>query len=119
MTGSGASWHRLCHEAEFPEEGKLAAPLGGWRVLVIRAEHGLTAMNDRCTHQAAMLSPGRVRRGAIMCPLHGARFEVATGRCIGGTYADLRRFDLRVSDGVIEVAVPGALPGFDERAVGA
>ena len=119
MTGSGASWHRLCHEAEFPEEGKLASQLGGWSVLVIRTEHGLTAMNDRCTHQAAMLSPGRVRRGVIMCPLHGARFEVATGRCLGGTYADLRRFDLRVSEGVIEVAVPDVPPGFDERPVGA
>jgi 3-phenylpropionate/trans-cinnamate dioxygenase ferredoxin subunit len=117
MTVMETAWHALCPEAEFPEDGKLAKQLGGWSVLVVRAEDGFHAMNDRCTHQAALLSPGRVRRGAIMCPLHGARFEVGTGRCIGGTYADLRRFDLRVADGVIEVAVPAEEPGPNERPV--
>lgn len=111
------SWLGLCAEAEFPEDGKLAKLLGGWNVLVVRTDDGFRAVNDRCTHQAALLSPGRVRRGAIMCPLHGARFEVATGKCIGGAYADLRRFDLRVLDGVIEVAIPDQLPGPNERPV--
>lgn len=111
------TWHGVVAESEFPESGKLAVQLAGWSVLVVRTETGFNAVNDRCTHQAALLSPGRVRRGAIMCPLHGARFEVATGRCIGGTYADLRRFDLRVRDGRIEVAVPDAAPGPHERPV--
>ncbi|MCT2401723.1 Rieske 2Fe-2S domain-containing protein [Novosphingobium sp. HK4-1] len=113
------SWHALCHEAEFPDDGKLATQLGGWSVLVVKGDDGFHAVNDRCTHQAALLSPGRVRRGAIMCPLHGARFEVGTGRCIGGAYADLRRFDVRVVDGVIEVAIPVVAPGPNERPVGA
>lgn len=115
----GTAWHVLCAEAEFPEEGKLAARLGGWGVLVVRGEDGLSAVNDRCTHQTALLSPGRVRRGAIMCPLHGARFEVGTGRCIGGAYPDLRRFAVRVADGMIEVEVPDVAPGPNERPAGA
>ena len=114
---AGTVWHPLCAEAAFPTEGKAAALLGGWSVLVLRADDGLHAVNDRCTHQASQLSPGRLRRGAIMCPLHGARFEAATGRCIGGAYADLRRFDLRVTDGTIEVAVPATPPGPHERPV--
>jgi len=115
--GSSEAWHRLVAEADFPEEGKLALRLGGWHVLVVRTDDGFTAVNDRCTHQASLLSTGRVRRGAIMCPLHGARFEAATGRCIGGAYADLRRFALRVEDGVIEVALPDAGPRPDEQPV--
>ena len=58
-------WLSLCAEAEFPEDGKLAKQLGGWSVLVVRSEDGFSAVNDRCTHQAALLSPGRVRRGAM------------------------------------------------------
>ncbi|KHK89912.1 Rieske (2Fe-2S) protein [Novosphingobium malaysiense] len=112
------TWTPLCLEADFPDDGKLAQELSGWSVLVVRADDGFSAVNDRCTHQAALLSPGRVRRGAIMCPLHGARFEVKTGRCLGGAYADLRRFDVRVSDGTIEVAVPDTPPGPNERPVG-
>lgn len=110
-------WHPVIAEVEFPGEGKLATRIAGWSVLVVRTEDGFNAVNDRCTHQAALLSGGKVRRGAIMCPLHGARFETATGRCIGGAYADLRRFDLRTVAGMIEVAVPDVPPGPHERPV--
>lgn len=112
------TYHPVVAESAFPEDGKITVRLAGWSVLVVRTDEGFRAVNDRCTHQAALLSPGRVRRGAIMCPLHGARFEAATGRCIGGAYADLRVFPLRMTDGTIEVAVPDVAPGPDERPVG-
>lgn len=60
------------------------------------------------------LSTGRIRRGAVMCPLHGARFELATGCCMGGAYRDLRTFQVRVVDGIIEVSVPDAKPAMEE-----
>lgn len=111
------SWHPLLAESEFPEEGKVSTLIGGWHVLVARTDSGFHAVNDRCTHQAALLSPGRIRRGAVMCPLHGARFEMATGRCIGAAYRDLRTFPVRVENGTIEVCVPDAAPGMDELPV--
>lgn len=117
MTDSDLNWYPLGPEADFPEDGKLAAQAGGWSVLVVRTDAGLVAVNDRCTHQAAMLSPGKVRRGAIMCPLHGARFEAVTGRCVGGVYPDLRRFDVRIIDGMIEIALPASPPGPSELPV--
>lgn len=113
------TYHAVIAESDFPSEGKIAMTLAGWSVLILKTDEGFRAVNDRCTHQAALLSPGRVRRGAIMCPLHGARFEVATGRCLGGSYADLRVFPLRIEDGMIEVAVPDTLPGPTERPVSA
>ncbi|EZP82804.1 Rieske (2Fe-2S) domain-containing protein [Novosphingobium resinovorum] len=119
MATMSETFHSVIAEADFPEEGKAAIMLGGWSVLIVKVEDGFRAVNDRCTHQAALLSPGRVRRGAIMCPLHGARFEAATGRCIGGAYADLRVFPLRIEGGMIEVAVPDEAPGPNERPVGA
>jgi Rieske-like [2Fe-2S] domain len=65
----------------------------------------------------ARLSNGRIRRGAIMCPLHGARFNLADGRCIGAAYPSVRQFDLRVVDGSAEVLVPTAPPGMQETPV--
>jgi anthranilate 1,2-dioxygenase ferredoxin component len=110
-------WHPLIAESDFPQEGKLAAKLGGWYVLIARTEDGLHAVNDRCTHQAALLSAGRIRRGAVMCALHGARFELTTGNCLGSAYPGLRKFPLRVESGMIEVAVPDQPPGMDELPV--
>ncbi len=111
------SWHDLIAEADFPAEDKLAAKINGWYVLVARTDDGLFAVNDRCTHQAALLSGGRIRRGAIMCPLHGARFEVETGKCIGSAYRDLRTFALRIEGGMIQICVPDEQPGMDELPV--
>ncbi len=108
------TWHTLVSEAEFPAEGKLAAKIGGWHVLAAKTDDGIFAVNDRCTHQAALLSGGRVRRGAVMCPLHGARFEMDGGKCIGGAYKDLRSFPVRIEAGQIEVCVPDEAPGMDE-----
>lgn len=111
------TWYQVIATSEFPADDKAVAVLGGWHVLVARTETGFHAVNDRCTHQAALLSGGRVRRGAIMCPLHGARFDLADGRCLGAAYRDLRTFPLRVVDGTIEVAVPDAPPGMEELPV--
>lgn len=107
-------WHKVIDEQDFPGDGKLAAKVGGWFVLLAKTDDGLFAINDRCTHQASQLSGGRVRRGFVMCPLHGARFDVTNGKCAGGAYADLRTFEVKVEDGMIMVAVPGTPPSMDE-----
>lgn len=112
-----AIWHAVIADAELPEGEKVATKLAGWYVLLTRTDEGLFAVNDRCTHQASLLSTGRIRRGAIMCPLHGARFEVATGKCIGGMYRDLRAFAVRVADGMIEVELPEGVPGMEDLPV--
>ena len=104
------NWHSLIAIHDFPGEGKLAALIGGWHVLVARIDGGFHAVNDRCTHQGARLSAGKIRRNAAMCPLHGARFDMATGQCIGGAYPDLRSFALRETDGMIEIAIPDQPP---------
>lgn len=111
----GTNWHLLIAEVDFPEEGKFATCVGGWFVLVTKKKDGFCAVNDRCTHQAAQLSTGRFRRGTIMCPLHGARFEAATGKSIGGAYPDLRTFEVRVAESMLEIAVPDEPPGIFER----
>ena len=111
------TWHHVIAESDFPDTGKLATKIAGWYVLIARTDDGLHAVNDRCTHQASLLSAGRIRRGAIMCPLHGARFEVDTGKCIGGAYGDLRVFPLRIAGGAVEVALPDHAPGISELPV--
>jgi anthranilate 1,2-dioxygenase ferredoxin component len=111
------SWHQLIAEQDFPDDGKIASKIAGWYVLVARTADGLFAVNDRCTHQAALISNGRIRRGMIMCPLHGARFDVTTGACVGGAYRDLRTFELRIANGMIEVCVPDTPPGMEDLPV--
>jgi len=106
-------------ESDALGEGAMAAvDLGGWPVLLVRVDGVARATINRCTHAAAAFAPGgRMRRGVLMCPAHGARFRVDDGQCIGGTYRALRTFPCREVDGWIEVDVPETPPGPDEMAV--
>ncbi len=114
------NFHRVVRADDIADRSLHAFIVEGWPVLLVRDEGALHALINRCTHQAASFAPeGRVRRGALMCPLHGARFKLETGECIGGAgYKALMRFDLRVdAEGWIEVAVPDETPGAEHLPV--
>jgi nitrite reductase/ring-hydroxylating ferredoxin subunit len=109
------TYHRAAPDSEIGENGVIGVILNGWPVALCRADGKLFAVVDKCTHANSELSGGRVRRGSIMCPLHGARFELASGKCIGAPYRPLKTFALRVTDGWIEVAVPDTQPGLEHQ----
>ncbi len=108
-------FHRVIAEDELEEGGRHAVFINDWPVLVVRDQGQLHAFINKCTHANSELANGRVRRGTVMCPLHGARFELATGRCIGGPYRPLKLYESRIVDGWIEVAVPEKKPGLEHR----
>lgn len=107
-------WHAVIAEDELADVGKHKAVIDGWHVLIASTDEGIFAINDRCTHQASLLSTGRIRHGLILCPLHGARFEVASGKCLGGAYRDVRTFAVRRRDGMVEVELPNETPGMED-----
>jgi len=111
------TFHRATAADEVPDGSATGLIVNGWPVLLARSEGKYLATIDRCPHAASELSTGRIRRGAVMCPLHGARFELATGKCIGGPYKPLMLFETRIIDDWIEIAVPDAAPGFEHMPV--
>ncbi len=102
---------------DFPQSGIASVVLGGWHVLIAKVGDDFFALNDRCSHAASPLSTGRLRHGAIMCPLHGARFELASGKCIGGANRAVPSFRVRIASGMVEVAVPSEPPGLADLPV--
>jgi len=111
------TYHRAVRETEVPRDRPASFVVNGWPVLICHAEGVFRAVINRCTHASSSFDGGRVRRGSVMCPLHGARFDLASGKCLGGPHAPLRVFALRSVDGWLEVAVPDRAPGPDEMPV--
>ena len=59
--------------------------LGAGRYAVGNANGELFAVTRRCRHLGADLATGSIdRRGCLVCPWHGARDDVATGRMTRG-----------------------------------
>ncbi len=105
--------------ADLADGQSIPVELNGWPVLVCRNEGQIYAVINRCTHASATLEEGRIRKGSVICPLHGARFELASGKCLGGApYRPLKTFEAReTAEGWIEVAVPEEGPGAEHMPV--
>jgi 3-phenylpropionate/trans-cinnamate dioxygenase ferredoxin component len=101
---SGAAFVAAC-PAEDVELGKTkCVVLEGRRVLIVRDDQGYYALGPDCSHATLPLEGGRVRNGALMCPHHGARFELRTGRHLSPpAYTGIQAWPTRVRDGQVEV----------------
>jgi nitrite reductase/ring-hydroxylating ferredoxin subunit len=65
-------------------EGKMHACAAGEREIVVcRTKQGIFAVDNICTHAYARLNEGRLRGTRLICPLHGASFDVRDGRVLG------------------------------------
>jgi nitrite reductase/ring-hydroxylating ferredoxin subunit len=81
--------------------------LGDEPVLIVHTKDGAVhAVQNICTHAYAKLDEGRLRGHRLICPLHGASFDVRTGAVLGAPATlPLRSYPARVVDGQVEVQV--------------
>src|SRR5215203_3706684 len=64
------------------------------------------AFEDVCTHQFAYLSEGEFAGRELKCPLHGAKFDVTTGKALSlPAVKAVPKHEVRVEDGNIYVAL--------------
>ena len=75
---------------------------GGRRICLVRLADRLLAVADTCTHNGESLSKGNVNfQGEVVCPWHGNRFNLVTGREAGERSPDLETYPVLIdSDGV-------------------
>ena len=82
---------------EFPD-------LGEFGIVVCRVAGELHAVVDNCSHADTPLSEGRLRGAMLVCPLHGAAFDVRDGSHQGPpAWEGVGCFDVSESDGVATV----------------
>lgn len=78
----------------------------GRDILLCQSGGEVFAVDPICTHQRESLAGGRIRRGHVSCPLHGARFNLRTGEPVGQlTRVPLKTYDVQVESGVVAIKV--------------
>ncbi len=102
-----SDWVRVARLAEFPVGSRQVVDVDGVRVAVFHLADGLYAIEDVCTHDGGELASGALDGCEIVCPRHGARFDVRTGAVTAPpAYEDVAVLAVRVEHGWVQVRDP-------------
>jgi len=78
----------------------------GWRYAVCNVDGAFHVVDDTCTHDDGPLGEGKLDGCAIVCPRHGARFDVRDGRVLSMPAAyPIRAYETRVTNGKVEIGL--------------
>jgi nitrite reductase/ring-hydroxylating ferredoxin subunit len=95
--------------AEIPQGAMRTALIAGREIVICHTREGVFALDNICTHAHARMCEGRLRATRIVCPLHGASFDIRDGKVLGPpAMVPLPTFPVRIVEGRVEVAVAPA-----------
>ncbi len=98
----------VCPVEELPPGEMKLVHAGQISVGVYNIDGELFAIEDRCSHDDGALVEGDwlPDRGVVICPRHGATFDIRTGKALTlPAYLPVDTFPVRVEDGVVKVAI--------------
>lgn len=103
----GADWHEVAVRDQLDPDFPVGVEVNGQRVGVFLLGEAVHAVGDVCPHAFALLSQGFQEDGVIECPLHAARFEIATGKCLTEIgQRDIKCYPTKVEAGRVLVRIP-------------
>ena len=76
------SEHRMCSAAQIEPGSTQRLEIDGLDILLCNVGGAFYAIEDVCTHDGAPLDQGTLDGACIVCPRHGATFDVRTGEAL-------------------------------------
>ena len=73
-----------CRVDDVPRGEGRALTVDGRRIAIFRSDAGWFALDAVCPHRGGPLEDGIVCDHAVICPLHDRRYDLASGKALGG-----------------------------------
>jgi 3-phenylpropionate/trans-cinnamate dioxygenase ferredoxin component len=92
---------------DLPNGERLFFEVDEKQIVLFNLAGNLYALGDVCSHDDGPVGDGDIEGFEIICPRHGARFDIRTGQALLLPAAiDIPAYPIRVVDGMIEVGIP-------------
>lgn len=90
---------------ELPPGQRKLVEVDGFVVALFNVDGAICAIEDVCTHDGGPLAEGAiVRPGVIVCPRHGAEFDLCTGAALTlPAFEPANTFEVKVEGGNVYV----------------
>ncbi len=93
--------------SEIPNGERLFIDLGDNPIVIFNIAGQLFAISDTCTHDDGPLGDGELRGFNVVCPRHGAEFDVRNGKVMKmPAVVDIPAYPTQIRDGIIFIGVP-------------
>ncbi len=86
-------------------EGKIVF-VGTRRLALFRVDGEVLCIDNRCPHAGGFLGMGSVEGCQVRCPRHDWAFDLRTGECLSDPLYDVRRYQVKVKEGMVSIGVP-------------
>ena len=99
-----SDWVDVARVDEFSPGTRRTVDVEDVMIIVFNLDGDYYAIEDVCTHDYSSLDDGELDGQQIICPRHGARFDVKTGEALTApAYEAIPTFPVRVENGTVQV----------------
>ncbi|WMW21398.1 Rieske (2Fe-2S) protein [Methanolobus mangrovi] len=99
------SWTVAASENDVKEGKMKPVEVGGSRILLIRIDGEIFAIENRCPHMNCPLQGGILLDHSIKCSCHSWTFDLRTGAYVASDKIKVNVYETQVMDGSISVLV--------------
>lgn len=104
---SSCVFYEIAGLDDLPPGERLFVEIGLDPIVVFNLAGELYAIADVCSHDDGPVGDGELDGFQVICPRHGARFDVRTGEVVSlPAVVDIPAYPVRVANGKILLGVP-------------
>ncbi len=101
-----AEWVDVAPVTELPPGSRKVVHTEIGPIAVFNLDGSYYAIADVCTHDGGELASGVCEGNQIICPRHGARFDIKTGKVLSPpAYEDVETYPVRIENGIVQVDI--------------
>ncbi|MBV6452154.1 MAG: biphenyl 2,3-dioxygenase [Anaerolineae bacterium] len=100
-------FYEIVPASELPNGERLFLEIEDKSLVIFNIAGQYFAIADICTHDGGPLGEGDVEGFNVICPRHGAEFDMRTGKAVKlPAVEDIPAYPVQVRDGTIFVGIP-------------
>ena len=74
---------KVAEKKDLPAGSAIAVEVNGKEIALFNVDDKYYAIDNACTHVGGSLAEGSVDGNEVTCPLHGATFDITSGKVTG------------------------------------
>ncbi len=99
-------YHEVAKTGDLIEDDMMKVSAAGKEIALYNLGGEFYATDDTCTHAYASLTGGYIEGDQVECPLHGACFEIKTGKAVGLPASDdLATYPVKIEGDAVLVGI--------------